>query len=69
MAYGKQVRRKSNRSEAKVSYQSAISQSGDDWFLEEFWDRIQREYGWNAPPSQWVSRDKNAHLSRSRIVG
>src|SRR2546422_9781730 len=37
--------------------------------LEEFWDRIQREDGWNAPPSRLVSRDKNAYLSRSRIVG
>jgi len=28
---------------------------GDNVFLEEFWDWIQREDGWNAPPSQSVS--------------
>lgn len=38
-------------------------------FLEEFWDRIQREDGWKAPPSQSISRDKNAYLSKSPIVG
>ena len=42
---------------------------GFNVFLMEFWDRIQREDGWNAPPSRLVSRDKNAYLSRSRIVG
>ena len=42
---------------------------GVNVFLVEFWDRIQREDGWKAPPSQSVSRDKNAYLSRSRIVG
>ena len=42
---------------------------GVNMFLEEFWNRIQREDGWKAPPSQSVSRDKNAYLSRSRIVG
>jgi len=38
-------------------------------FLEEFWDRIQREDGWKAPPSQSVSRDRNAYLSKSPMVG
>jgi hypothetical protein len=38
-------------------------------FQEEFEDRIQRENGWKAPPSQSVSRDKNAYLSKSPIVG
>ena len=42
---------------------------GVNVLLDEFWDRIQREDGWNVPPSQSVSRDKNAYLSRSRIVG
>ena len=28
---------------------------GVNVFLEEFWDRIQREDGWKAPPSQSVS--------------
>jgi len=42
---------------------------GVNVFLEEFWNRIQRQDGWKAPPSQSVSRDKNAYLSRSRIVG
>src|SRR6266852_2264762 len=37
-------------------------------FLEEFWDRIQRKYGWNAPPSQSVSRDKNAYLSEDTVL-
>jgi len=37
-------------------------------FLEEFWDRIQREDGWKAPPSRPVSRDRNAYLSKSPIV-
>jgi len=38
-------------------------------FLEEFWDRIQREDAWKASPGQSVLRDKNAYLSRSRIAG
>ena len=42
---------------------------GVNVLLDEFWDRIQREDGWNVPPSQSVSRDKNAYLSKSRIVG
>ena len=42
---------------------------GVNVFLEEFWGRIQREDGWKAPSSQSVLRDRNAYLSRSRIVG
>src|SRR5437899_12527565 len=41
---------------------------GVNVLLDEFWDRIQREDGWNVPPSQSVSRDKNAYLSKSPIV-
>jgi len=42
---------------------------GVNVFLVEFWDRIQREDGWKAPPSQSVLHDKNAYLPNSRIVG
>jgi len=41
---------------------------GVNVFLEEFWGRIQREDGGRHDNSQSVSRDKNAYLSKSRIV-
>ncbi len=70
-AYGQMLEEMLQRTKNKANLQRYFRgyKDGVKVFLEEFWDRIQSEDGWRAPSSRSVLRDRNAYLSRSRIVG